>query len=71
MLSSRVRQQADPTIPFAQLHAQPEACIGRTVILGGEIVRVWNVPGATWFDVAHHPLHPEDQPMLMERSAGH
>jgi outer membrane lipoprotein len=70
-LSARVRQQAAQTLTFAQLHAKPETYVGRTVILGGEIVRVWNVPGATWFDVAHRPLNPEDQPMLTEPSAGH
>ena len=71
VMSARVRQQADQTLTFAQLHARPDAYIGRTVMLGGEIVRVWNVPGATWFDVAHRPLNPEDQPMLTEPSAGH
>src|SRR5262249_17027871 len=50
VLSDQVRQQADQTVTFAQVHAKPEAYSGRTVILGGEIVRVWNVPGATWFD---------------------
>src|SRR5262245_37650487 len=39
VMSARVHQQADQTLTFAQLHARPEAYIGRTVILGGEIVR--------------------------------
>ncbi len=71
VLSDQVRQQAEQTLTFEQLYARPEAYVGRTVILGGEILRVWNVPEATWLDVVHRPLNPEDQPMLTERGAGH
>ena len=71
VLSSQVRQYADRTIAFEHLRAMPEAAIGRTLILGGEIIRVWNVPGATWFDVAHRPLDAQDQPILTAWSEGH
>jgi hypothetical protein len=51
VLSPHVRQQADRTLVFGHLSAMPETSIGRTVILGGEIVRLWNVPVVTFLDV--------------------
>jgi outer membrane lipoprotein len=71
VLSSQVRQYADRTITFEHVRAMPEASSGRTVILGGEIARVWNVPGATWIEVVHRPLDAQDQPILTARSEGH
>jgi len=70
VISSQVRQHADRTLAFEHVRAMPAASIGRAIILGGEIVRVWNVPGATWFDVMHRPLDAQDQPILTARSAG-
>jgi outer membrane lipoprotein len=70
VLSTQVRQQADRSITFGHLRTMPEAYIGRTVILGGDIVRVWNVPGATWLDVVQRPLDAADQPILTARSEG-
>jgi outer membrane lipoprotein len=70
VLSPQVRQQADRTLTFGQLSAMPEASIGRTVILGGEIVRIWNVPGVTFLDVLQRPLDAEDQPILTQPSEG-
>jgi outer membrane lipoprotein len=70
VMSEQVRQQADRTLAFGQLYAMPEAYIGRTVILGGYIVRIWNVPGETFLDVLERPLDPEDRPILIEQSEG-
>ena len=70
VLSPQVHQQADRTLTFGQLSAIPEASIGRTVMLGGEIVRIWNVPGVTVLDVLQRPLDAEDQPILTQPSEG-
>jgi outer membrane lipoprotein len=70
VMSAQVRQQADRTILFGHLRAMPEAYIGRSVILGGDIARVWNVPGATWLEVVHKPLDLEDRPVLTGPSEG-
>ena len=70
VLSTQVRQQADRTVSLEQLRTRPETYLHRLVILGGEIVRIWNVPGATFLEVLEKPLNPEDQPMLTDPSAG-
>jgi outer membrane lipoprotein len=70
VISDQVRQQADRTLAFGQLYAMPDAYIGRTVILGGYIVRIWNVPGETFLDVLQRPLDAEDRPILTQQSAG-
>ena len=70
MLSPQVRQQADRAIVFARLYATPEAYKGHTVILGGEIVRLWNVSDATWLEVVQMPLDAQDQPILTAQSNG-
>jgi outer membrane lipoprotein len=70
VMSAQVRQQADQTLAFGQLYAMPEAYIGRTVILGGYIIRVWNVPEVTFLDVLQRPLDAEDRPILAQQSEG-
>jgi outer membrane lipoprotein len=70
VLSSQIRQRADRSIVFERLYAAPEAYSGRLVILGGEIVRLWNVPTATWLEIAHRPLDAEEQPILTAHSTG-
>jgi outer membrane lipoprotein len=70
VLSTEVRQQADRTLAFGQVYAMPEASIGHTVILGGEIVRIWNIPGVTFLDVLQRPLDTEDRPLLTQPSEG-
>jgi len=69
-MSDQVRQQADRTLAFGQFYAMPEAYVGRTLILGGYIVRIWNVPGETFLDVLQRPLDTEDQPILTQQSEG-
>ena len=70
VMSAQVRQQADRTVSFAHIRATPEVYIGRIVILGGDIVRVSNVPGATWLEVVQKPLDSADQPVLTDYSEG-
>src|SRR5215475_14153690 len=70
VMSAQVRQQADRTLAFGQLYATPEAYTGRTVILGGYIVRIWNVPGVTFLDVLQRPLDADDRPILAQQSEG-
>jgi len=70
VMSAQVRQQADRMLAFGQLYAMPDAYIGRTVILGGYIIHIWNVPGMTFLDVLQRPLDAQDRPILVQQSAG-
>lgn len=70
VLSTQVRQQADRTVSLAQVRAMPAAYLGRTIVVGGDIVRTSNVPGATWLEVLQKPLDSEDKPILTDQSEG-
>ena len=47
VISETVRQQAQPSVSFAELRTNPEALKGRTVILGGEILQTTNLRDGT------------------------
>jgi outer membrane lipoprotein len=70
VLSPQVREQADRTLTFGQLSTMPAAFLGRTVILGGEIIRIWNIPGVTFLDVLQRPVDTNDWPILTQPSEG-
>lgn len=69
-ISDAVRRQADTAISFAQLRANPEAYKGRTVILGGQLIQVHNVPEGTLLEVLHKPLDAYERPLLTDRTEG-
>jgi hypothetical protein len=66
----KVRQEAARTITLEQLRASPEACIGRMVIVGGDILRTTNVPGVTALEVLQKSLNSADRPLETDRSEG-
>jgi outer membrane lipoprotein len=69
-LSPSVRQQAQPPIPYRDLHANPEAFTGRTVILGGEILNTVNTENHTFVEVLQKPLDRSDAPRFTDKTAG-
>jgi outer membrane lipoprotein len=69
-ISRPVREQADPTVSFTQLQANPEVYKGRTVILGGEIQHTRNTPEGTLLEVVQKPLDAAERPLLTDRTAG-
>lgn len=69
-VSPSVRQQAQPPIPFQDLHSNPEAFTGRTVILGGEIINTLNTENHTFVEVLQKPLDRSDAPRFTDKTAG-
>lgn len=69
-ISATLRQQADATLSFAQLHKHPEAYVDRVVILGGEIVQTSNRASETQLEVLQKPLGRFEQPCLTDDSDG-
>ncbi|MFZ7128521.1 MAG: Slp family lipoprotein [Desulfobacterales bacterium] len=70
VMSSTVREAADPPVPFAALQQNPEAYIGRTVILGGYVLEVRNEKDATKLVVLQSPLKTGDEPGPRDASQG-
>jgi outer membrane lipoprotein len=70
VISDTLRQQAQPPVPFAELHANPEAFRGRTVIAGGEIIETTNLRDSTRIEVLQRPLNSSQVPQLTEATGG-
>ncbi len=70
-ISKPLRQAAAQQPPFTAIAARPEAFTGRTVLLGGSIVRTTNLPKTTEIEVLQKPLDPyDDGPEDSDRSSG-
>lgn len=69
-ISAPVRQQAEPPIPFSELHKNPDAFTGRTVIVGGDILNTRNMAQQTFIEVLQKPLDAFERPRITDRTAG-
>jgi outer membrane lipoprotein len=69
-ISKAMRQQADMTISFTQLQANPEAYKDRTVILGGKILNTHNVKEGSLLEILQKPLDRYERPSLSDRTEG-
>jgi outer membrane lipoprotein len=70
VVSAPLRQQAEPSIAFAELRANPEAFKGRTVILGGEILQTTNLREGTRLEILQRPLNSSGAPTLTDTTGG-
>lgn len=69
-VSKTVRQQAIPPIAFAQIRADPDTYVGRTVILGGDILSTQNVAQNTFVEVLQKPLGGSEAPQITDQTGG-
>lgn len=69
-VSQSVRQQAVPPVSFAQLRADPDAYLGRTVIFGGDILSTRNVEQKTFIEILQKPLDRSEAPQITDQSGG-
>ena len=70
VMSSQIRTEAKPSIPFRELLGKPNAYIGRTVILGGYILETTNIPNETLISVLQAPLSYSEEPKSKDDSEG-
>jgi outer membrane lipoprotein len=69
-ISESLRAQAEPSVPFAQLRANPEAYKEQTVILGGEILSTENLQQGTRLEVLQKSLDHSEAPMRTDDTGG-
>lgn len=69
-ISDTMRQQADRTLTFAQLRANPDAYQDRTVILGGELLQTHNVQEGTRLEILQKPLDHYERPQFTDLTQG-
>lgn len=69
-ISETLRQQAEPAVSFQALRADPDAFKGRTVILGGDILKTQNTPQQTSIEILQKPLDRFEAPLITDQTAG-
>lgn len=69
-ISESLRAQAEPSLPFAHLRANPEAYKDRTVILGGEILHTENLQQGTRLEVLQRSLDRTEAPVRTDATGG-
>jgi outer membrane lipoprotein len=69
-ISPEVARNADRSISFQKLHADPLKFTGKTVILGGVIVRTKNLKKGTLIEVLQKELDYWGKPRRTERTGG-
>ncbi|HSF29145.1 MAG TPA: Slp family lipoprotein [Candidatus Tectomicrobia bacterium] len=70
VISESMRQRAQPPASFSELRANPEGFKGRTVILGGEILRTNNLREGTRIEILQRPLSDTETPRLTDTTGG-
>jgi outer membrane lipoprotein len=70
VMSSQVRSESEPTVPYNILIEKADSYVGRTVILGGYILETNNLPDETVITVLQTPLNFRGYPKSMDRSEG-
>jgi outer membrane lipoprotein len=69
-ISETLRQQAEPVVSFEALRGDPDAFKGRTVILGGDILKTHNTPQQTSIEILQKPLDRFEAPQITDQTAG-
>lgn len=69
-ISETLRQQAVPAVSFQELRADPDAFKGRTVILGGDILKTQNTQQQTSIEILQKPLDRFEAPLITDQTAG-
>ncbi len=70
-ISSDVLRQADRSVTFKELQADPDVQGGKTVILGGTIVSIVNRKEGTLIEIAEKALDYWGKPIRTKKSGGH
>lgn len=70
VISKEVLKEVDRDISFAALLRDPDAYLGKTVLVGGKIIEVKNLSGKTLLFVLQHPLDRRGKPLAVDTSEG-
>ncbi len=69
-ISKQYREQADQSLSFPVLAADPDAYKGKTVILGGVIAQTTTRTGETELEIVQKPLDSANMPETTDKSEG-
>jgi len=66
----QVQSLADPALVYAQLASNPEAYVGKMVILAGTIIEAVNTPEGTRLALLQYPTNRRGRPQIEAPSGG-
>ena len=69
-ISSDIARQADKTIPFSRIDADPALYKGTLVVLGGTIAKTVNIDKSTFIEVEHKELDRWGRPFSRTSPTG-
>lgn len=69
-ISPEVVEQADKTLTFRQLQADPDTFKGKIIILGGTIAQTSNTPQGTIIEIVEKPLDYWGKPKRTNKTGG-
>ena len=70
VISPQVRELVDPTLSYAQIAAQPEAYVGKVVLVAGVIIEAVNTPEGTRLVLLQYPANSRGRPQIDAPSGG-
>ncbi|MBW1716602.1 MAG: Slp family lipoprotein [Deltaproteobacteria bacterium] len=70
VISKEIRQEVDPELTFAELRKDARAHKGKTVLLGGVIVKTVNKEEGTILEVYQTQMDREGRPVKLDVSGG-
>ncbi len=70
VISKKVLDEVDPSVGFVEILADPDAYLGRGVLLGGYVIETRNLPGKTLILVLQSPLGYRKEPAAESSSKG-
>ncbi|MBI4383065.1 MAG: Slp family lipoprotein [Nitrospinae bacterium] len=70
VLSNAILESSDPTLSFEDLRRNPDAHVGKTLVLGGTIIDVFPGPEGVWLEVLQRPLGFRMEPEIDDRTGG-
>src|SRR5947208_2890960 len=70
VISPQVQSLADPDLSYAQLASNPEAYVGKVVIIAGTIIEAVNTPEGTRLVLLQYPTNRRGRPQTDVSSGG-
>jgi outer membrane lipoprotein len=70
VISPQVQSLADPELSYAQIASNPEAYVGKVVIIAGTIIEAVNTPEGTRLVLLQYPTNRRGRPQTDEPSGG-
>lgn len=70
VISPQVRELVDPQLSYARMAAQPEAYVGKVILVAGTIIEAAHTPAGTRLVLLQYPADSRGRPLLAAPSGG-